>query len=119
MDIYLLFDRYQDFSTTRAIVNYPTVKCNETPITRRYTEHPRQLKKQLVAHICDDITSSVKLSETTIGNKNRLFQGGASFVDHLRYFCLVFVMLSCASVYCCIAVTCWERADLLALVCDV
>ena len=27
------------------------------------------------------------------------FQGGASFVDHLCYFCLVFVMLSCASVY--------------------
>ena len=24
---------------------------------------------------------------------------GASFVDHLCYFCLVFVMLSCASVY--------------------
>ena len=28
-------------------------------------------------------------------------------------------MLSCASVYRCIAVTCWERADLLALVCEV
>ena len=25
--------------------------------------------------------------------------GSASFVDHLCYFCLVFVMLSCASVY--------------------
>ena len=24
-----------------------------------------------------------------------------------------------ASVHCCLAVTCWERADLLALVCDV
>ena len=47
------------------------------------------------------------------------FQGGASFVDHLCYFCLVFVMLSCASVYLCLVVTCWERADLLALVCDV
>ena len=47
------------------------------------------------------------------------FKGGASFVDHLCYFCLVFVMLSCASVYWCLVVTCWERADLLALVCDV
>ena len=28
-----------------------------------------------------------------------LFQGGASFVDHLCYFRLVFVMLSCTSVY--------------------
>ena len=34
----------------------------------------------------------------------------SSFVDHL---CLVFVMLSR------LVVTCWERADLLALVCDV
>ena len=59
------------------------------------------------------------------------FQGGASFVDHFcntvprwcffcrSFFCLVFVMLSCASVYPCLVVTCWERADLLALVCDV
>ena len=34
-------------------------------------------------------------------------------------FCLVFAMLSRASVYRCIVVTCWDRADLLALVCDV
>ena len=26
-------------------------------------------------------------------------QGGASFVNHLCYFCLVFVMLSCASFF--------------------
>ena len=38
-----------------------------------------------------------------------LFQGGASFVDHLCYFCLVFVMLSCTSVYWWLLVTCWER----------
>ena len=41
------------------------------------------------------------------------------FVDISCYFCCVFVMLSCASVYCCLVVTCWETADLLALVCDV
>ena len=35
------------------------------------------------------------------------------FVDHLCYFCCVFVMLLCASVYCCLVVTCKERADLL------
>ena len=29
----------------------------------------------------------------------RSFQGGASFVDHLFYFCIVFVMLPCAYVY--------------------
>ena len=46
------------------------------------------------------------------------FQGGTSFVDLLWvFFCLVFVMPLCASVYLCLVVTCWERADLLALVC--
>ena len=34
-------------------------------------------------------------------------------------FCLVFVMSLCGSVYMCFVVTCWERADLLALVCGV
>ena len=31
-------------------------------------------------------------------------------------FCLVFAMSLCMSVYMCFVVTCWERADLLALV---
>ena len=34
-------------------------------------------------------------------------------------FCLVFAMSLSASVYMCFVVTCWERADLLALVCGV
>ena len=34
-------------------------------------------------------------------------------------FCLVFAMSLFASVYMCFFVTCWERADLLALVCGV
>ena len=34
-------------------------------------------------------------------------------------FCLVFAMSLCASVYMCFVVTCWERADLLPLVCGV
>ena len=34
-------------------------------------------------------------------------------------FCLVFAMSKCTSVYMCVVVTCWERADLLALVCGV
>ena len=40
-------------------------------------------------------------------------------MDHSCYILYVFVMFLCASVYCCLVVTCWERADLLALVCDV
>ena len=41
------------------------------------------------------------------------------FVDLLCFFCLVFAMPLCASVYMCLVVTCWERAALLALVCGV
>ena len=35
------------------------------------------------------------------------------------FFCLLFVMHLCASVYLSLVVTCWERADLLARVCGV
>ena len=35
------------------------------------------------------------------------------------FFCLVFAMPLCASVYMCLVVTCWERADLLGLICGV
>ena len=34
-------------------------------------------------------------------------------------FCLVFAMSLCTSFYMCFVVTCWERADLLALICGV
>ena len=34
-------------------------------------------------------------------------------------FCLAFAMPLCSSVYMCFVVTCWERADLLALACGV
>ena len=33
------------------------------------------------------------------------------------FFYLVIVMPLCAYVYLCLVITCWERADLLALVC--
>ena len=49
-----------------------------------------------------------------------LESGGTSFVELLCFlFCLVFAMSLCASVYMCFVVTCWEKADLLALVCGV
>ena len=35
------------------------------------------------------------------------------------FFCIVLAMPLCTSVYMYIVVTCWERADLLALVCGV
>ena len=40
-------------------------------------------------------------------------------MDVLWFFLLVLAMSMCASVYMCFVVTCLERADLLALVCDV
>ena len=36
----------------------------------------------------------------------------------MGFFCLVFAIHLCSSVYICLVATCWERADLLALVCD-
>ena len=36
-------------------------------------------------------------------------------MDVLCFFCLAFAMHLYASVYMCLVVTCWERADLLAL----
>ena len=39
-------------------------------------------------------------------------------MDLLYLFCLVFAM-PLASAYMCFVVTCWERADLLALLCGV
>ena len=40
-------------------------------------------------------------------------------MDILCFLCLVFAMPLYASVYMCLVVTCWERADPLALVCGV
>ena len=40
-------------------------------------------------------------------------------MDPLCFFLLDVAMPLCASVYICIVVTCWEKADLLAFVCDV
>ena len=46
--------------------------------------------------------------------------GGLRFCGSFMFlFCLVFAMSLCASVYMCFVVTCWERADLLTLVCGV
>ena len=37
-------------------------------------------------------------------------------MELLCFLCLVFAMPFCASVYMCLVVNCWERADLLALI---
>ena len=41
------------------------------------------------------------------------------FCGLFMLFLSCFVMLSCASAYWCLMITCWERADLLAVGCDV
>ena len=40
-------------------------------------------------------------------------------MDHLCYLFMSYDCHAFASVHCCLVVTCWERADLLALVFDV
>ena len=49
------------------------------------------------------------------------YQGGTTYVDLLWVFSVLCLLCLCAraSVYMCLVVTCWERADLLALVCGV
>ena len=56
---------------------------------------------------------SSKISLLTV-QRRYFFCGSFMFL-----FCLVFAMSLCASVYMCFVVTCWEMADLLALVCGV
>ena len=59
-------------------------------------------------------TPSYTCSTVNRGTVEFFFCGSFMFL-----FCLVFAMSLCASVYMCFVVTCWERADLLALVCGV
>ena len=47
------------------------------------------------------------------------FKGGTSFVDILFFFLILVMPLCCLSVYLCLVVTCWEKADLWANVCAV
>ena len=69
---------------------------------------------------CRRVLTQCCIYQLTLSNI-MMFQGGTSFVDILWFFlfCLVFAMSLCAFVYMCFVVTCWERADLLALVCGV
>ena len=50
-----------------------------------------------------------------------LIKQGASPVDPFCYLCFmfVFVILSCLLIPCSLVITCWDRADLLALLCVV
>ena len=57
-----------------------------------------------------------EIDTNTIWSDLRLFQM-LNYGWESDVVCLV--LLSCTSVYWCLVVTCWDRADLLALVCDV
>ena len=54
-------------------------------------------------------------SEPNIPEKPELKQSGTSFVDHFYYLCFMCVCYAVLSVPCSLVVTCWTRADLLAL----
>ena len=56
------------------------------------------------------IRSRVKHSTTEPLRSHKL--GLMCLVDLLCFFCVAFAMPLCASVYLCLVVTCWERADL-------
>ena len=55
---------------------------------------------------------------TKMASKIRL-NIGTSFVDLLCFWSVLCLLCLCARLFMCFVVTCWERADLLALVCGV
>ena len=61
------------------------------------------------------------MSTSVFSGDHNLFPVNHVFLcgSFMFLFCLVFAMSLYASVYMCFGVTCWERADLLALVCGV
>ena len=59
------------------------------------------------------VVSSVSLS------LSHWYPGSGVVLDCIDSWSLHPYLLLCVSVYWCLVVTCWERADLLALVCDV
>ena len=71
--------------------------------------------------VCDRTSSCFRSHGSCIFYTQRQLcsETGTSFVDLLWVFCLAFAMNLYASVYMGFVVTCWERADLLALVCGV
>ena len=81
--------------------------------TTSYTEHKTRKSKyesKKLKHRNQNVIAQNTMSHIGF----RTFQGGTSLVDHLCFCVLCF-----SSVHCCLVVTCWERADLLALVGDV
>ena len=61
-----------------------------------------------------DLAFAARMYVSSIDLNCLVFCGSFMFL-----FCLVFAMSLCASVYMCFVVTCWERADLLSIVCGV
>ena len=57
--------------------------------------------------------------ETGLSAPVKYFTDRSKAVLLLWIFCLVVAMPLCTSVYMCLVVICWERADLLALNCGV
>ena len=92
-------------------------------------------RADLLAVVCVGFVTSRKVSWSTSESMVRFapwnwfkpcskifywpFKGGTSSVDLLWVFYVLCLLCLCASVYMCLAVTCWERADLFALVCGV
>ena len=82
---------------------------------------PESVKRGKLSGFCLSTVyefSSIQFPDTRKTNGS-YFSNPQDCVFNMFLFCLVFAMSLCASVYMCFVVTCWERADLLALVCGV
>ena len=97
-------------------------------------KHAKELTYKLLhLYICCPCTDRCHLAENACQNVTNIKRCTScvsvmySQVPRRYFFCgsfmflfsLVFAMSLCASVYMCFVVTCWERADLSALVCSV
>ena len=83
-------------------------------VAESFCWHKQQvLKSHVLAHF------NIIGSFTTAAKTNKSFLNFWRGFFFLSFFCLVFAMPLCASVYMCLVVTSWERADILALVCGV
>ena len=99
--------------------------CLQLIITIILSNHYKQTREQRSTFVlnCKKGIKSATQIETGLSPPVKYFTDRSQDVLLLWIFyvsfCLVFAMPLCASVYMCLVVTCWERADLLTLHCVV
>ena len=114
-----IYDKRDDFDFE--IVNFPFLD-GDVPRSTSYGVYISQLIRfaRASSYVADFNTRNKLLTQKLLKQGYRYQKLRKTFSKfYRRYLCLVFAMSLCASVYMFFVVTCWEGADLLALVCGV